>query len=236
MVQAKAELEKINKTGKEHRTRGIKGVITGPNTVLWEIPSFGLGNYTSIDKLQIDIAQALSKVSEAMLVAGADIIQVDEQYFALAPDRIKVGKSGLEMLIRSIRRCEHAPKMVIMHVCGRMRQIVFDQLGSIDGIDMLDCGFAYEQYRQSFQVITKSSLVSRGWNVGLGVIDITTDNVESVDDIKKLIRRALKLYGAERLMIDPDCGLRNLKEPSARRKLQAMVQATLEVKQEEGLD
>jgi len=42
--------------------------------------------------------------------------------------------------------------------------------------------------------------------LGLGVVNPRTEAVESVDDVKRSIERALKLYRPERLFVNPDCG------------------------------
>ena len=42
--------------------------------------------------------------------------------------------------------------------------------------------------------------------LGLGVVNPRTEVVETVDDIKRSIERALKVYRPERLFVNPDCG------------------------------
>jgi 5-methyltetrahydropteroyltriglutamate--homocysteine methyltransferase len=42
--------------------------------------------------------------------------------------------------------------------------------------------------------------------LGLGVVNPRTETVETVDDVKRSIDRALKIYGLERLFVNPDCG------------------------------
>jgi len=70
-------------------------------------------------------------------------------------------------------------------------------------------------------------LAKFGWDraVGLGVIDVKNPEVESAELVARRIRAALELVPADRLMINPDCGLRHLTETQARAKLATMVQA-----------
>src|SRR5215475_537646 len=42
--------------------------------------------------------------------------------------------------------------------------------------------------------------------LGLGVVNPRTEQVESVDAIKHSIERALKVYRPEQLFVNPDCG------------------------------
>ena len=64
-----------------------------------------------------------------------------------------------------------------------------------------------------------------GWDkwLGLGVIDVKSPEVEAAELVASRIRRALDYVPADRLMINPDCGLRHLAPDVARQKLRAMV-------------
>ena len=73
-----------------------------------------------------------------------------------------------------------------------------------------------------------------GWDkwLGLGVIDVKTSEVETPELVAERIRRALEYLPADRLMINPDCGLRHLPPEVARRKLRAMVAGVAAVRAE----
>ena len=75
-----------------------------------------------------------------------------------------------------------------------------------------------------------------GWPtaLGLGVIDVKSPAVESPELVAARIRRALEYIDAERLMVNPDCGLRHLAPDVARRKLRAMVSGAAIVRSELG--
>ena len=64
-----------------------------------------------------------------------------------------------------------------------------------------------------------------GWDrwLGLGVIDVKSSEVEPAELVASRIRRALDYIPADRLMVNPDCGLRHLTPEVARQKLRAMV-------------
>jgi len=73
-----------------------------------------------------------------------------------------------------------------------------------------------------------------GWDrwLGFGVIDVKTPQVEPADLVASRIRRALEYVPADRLMINPDCGLRHLAPEVARQKLRAMVAGVATVRAE----
>ena len=69
-------------------------------------------------------------------------------------------------------------------------------------------------------------------NVGLDVIDVKTAEVESAELVASRIRRALEYIPADRLMVNPDCGLRHLTSEVAQAKLRALVTGTAIVRAE----
>ena len=73
-----------------------------------------------------------------------------------------------------------------------------------------------------------------GWDkwLGLGVIDVKNSEVEAAELVAARIRRTLEYVPAERLMVNPDCGLRHLAPEVARQKLRAMVAGVALVRHE----
>jgi len=70
--------------------------------------------------------------------------------------------------------------------------------------------------------------------LGLGVIDVKTQEVEPPTLVADRIRRALEIVPAERLVINPDCGCVHLSREAAFSKLSAMVEGTRIVRKELG--
>jgi 5-methyltetrahydropteroyltriglutamate--homocysteine methyltransferase len=66
--------------------------------------------------------------------------------------------------------------------------------------------------------------------LGLGVMDVKTEQVESAELITQRIHRALGTFPANKLITNPDCGLRHLPAHVARSKLSAMVEGTAAVR------
>ena len=62
-----------------------------------------------------------------------------------------------------------------------------------------------------------------GKTVLLGVLDLSTSDVESPEVVADRIRRALPYVPAERLIVAPDCGMKYLTREVAFAKLAAMV-------------
>ena len=66
----------------------------------------------------------------------------------------------------------------------------------------------------------------------LGVLDLSTEEVESVDTIKQRVRRALEHVAPERILLAPDCGMKYLSRDAAFGKLRNMAAAAAQLRDE----
>jgi 5-methyltetrahydropteroyltriglutamate--homocysteine methyltransferase len=69
-------------------------------------------------------------------------------------------------------------------------------------------------------------------DVAVGIIDVKSYYIESVDDVAERVRRCLQLAPAERLAFAPDCGLSQTARWAAKQKLQNMVAGVRKVREE----
>jgi 5-methyltetrahydropteroyltriglutamate--homocysteine methyltransferase len=67
--------------------------------------------------------------------------------------------------------------------------------------------------------------------IGAGVLDLKNFYVESAELVARRIRRVLESVPAERLWVNPDCGLARLPRHLAFAKLQALVAGTRQVRE-----
>jgi 5-methyltetrahydropteroyltriglutamate--homocysteine methyltransferase len=66
----------------------------------------------------------------------------------------------------------------------------------------------------------------------LGVLDLSTNDVETSQVVAARIRRALPYVAPERLVVAPDCGMKYLPRDAAFAKLKAMVDGAALVRSE----
>jgi len=71
-----------------------------------------------------------------------------------------------------------------------------------------------------------------GKTIILGVLDLSTQEIDTPEQVAARIRRALPHVPAEKLVIAPDCGLKYLPREIAFAKMQAMVEGTKIVRAE----
>ena len=72
------------------------------------------------------------------------------------------------------------------------------------------------------------------FELGVGVIDVKTHEIETPEIVAERIRKALKFVPAERVRVLPDCGCLHLPREVAFAKLKAMVQGTKIIREELG--
>lgn len=180
---------------------GVKGIITGPWTM---VNSADNKHYGSKMEAVEDAARALKKEARS-LAELCDVIQIDEPYFS-----VDFPENAKEM----IENITDVETTTALHVCGDIEPIV-EELVEID-VDILDHEFASNPHL--YDVFEDVSIDQK---IAAGVV--TTDpHLEEIEEIKDNINRAYDTFGPK-TMIDPDCGLKNLKRETAVKKLENMV-------------
>ncbi|MFO0914280.1 MAG: hypothetical protein U0795_15075 [Pirellulales bacterium] len=92
-----------------------------------------------------------------------------------------------------------------------------------------------EMASREFAELEVIGTIARQKDVAVGIIDVKSYYIETVDDVADRVRRCLKFAPPERLSFAPDCGLSQTARWAARQKLQNMVCGVKQVRQELGL-
>jgi 5-methyltetrahydropteroyltriglutamate--homocysteine methyltransferase len=196
-------------------TPQIKGIITGPVTLVFSSKIKGIYQGYRDENVYMDTALALLDIAQAMVQSGAKSIQIDEPYLSVGAP-MEIAKKAIESIAVNL----HVP--VALHVCGKVTAI-FEKLLDFQGITLLSHGFMGEDNKSILQF---PELKTSSRMLGLGCVDTKKNRVESVEDIGLLIKTALSSVSADRLVIHPDCGLRLLDRGTAFSKLKNMVIAS----------
>jgi 5-methyltetrahydropteroyltriglutamate--homocysteine methyltransferase len=193
----------------EGNVKGVKGILTGPSTLVFS--SRIEGYYDKKEDAVIDLAHALNKEAEHLENAGAAVVQIDEPFISTGVVDINVARKAVEIVANDLS----VP--VAMHVCGEVVDI-FDKLLKFS-VDILDCEFA--GIAGNINALENVNL--RGKRIGFGCLDNKTDKIESREEVENLIKRGIDLIGAENMIADPDCGMRLRSREAALSKLKVMV-------------
>lgn len=194
--------------------KGVKGIITGPTTMVYSSRMEGFYDSKNKDKAVLDMAQALKKEAKFLEAAGASVIQLDEPFISTGLVNVGTAQKAVEIIAKDIK----IP--VAMHVCGDIAQ-VFSRLLKFK-VDIVDCEFAGIPH--NIDVLeTQSSFNNK--KIGFGCLDTKSSSIETREDVANLIKKGADIIGLENMLIDPDCGMRMLPHEAAFSKLKNMVEA-----------
>jgi 5-methyltetrahydropteroyltriglutamate--homocysteine methyltransferase len=192
----------------------VKGIVTGPTTMAKSsVVDKGSPYKSNSDpELIFDIANAQAAEVRALVDAGAEVIQIDEPFFSVGAD--------VDTGIRAVNIVAQAAETPALHVCGDIRPIFKKLLNA--NVRILDHEFAISR---NLEVMDRELIEACEKIIGFGVLDTTSDEVESAGKVEQTIRQGIAKIGKENMWIDPDCGMRMRKKDVAFQKLANMVEA-----------
>lgn len=199
--------------------RPVKGMLTGPYTMMdWSFDEY----YGSREKVCIAFAKELRKEVEALVEAGARIIQIDEPAISTRPYEFKIAKEGLDIMTDGIKGV-----YFISHICYGAFEFVYPQILNLP-IHNLDL----EMSNSELDLVDLFKKHKFTKDISFGVVDSHSHIAEDVETIKKRIRKALDVLSPDQVWVDPDCGLKTRAENEAKEKLKNMVEATKQIRKE----
>jgi 5-methyltetrahydropteroyltriglutamate--homocysteine methyltransferase len=211
-----------------HTDRPIKFSFTGPFSLSRRIRNM---TYTDPADLVRALARWLNRQASELAGAGAALLQIDEPFLAGYPEAVDLAIEAVNIVTSGVDAAW------ALHVCYGNRyarplwaghyDFLFPAVLSVH-VDQLVLEFA----RKGLDDLRLFKQYSWDRNVGFGVIDVKTAEVESAELVASRIRRALEYIPADRLMVNPDCGLRHLTSEVAQAKLRALVTGTAIVRAE----
>ncbi|TCP68588.1 5-methyltetrahydropteroyltriglutamate--homocysteine S-methyltransferase [Baia soyae] len=200
----------------------VKGMITGPVTILnWSFVRDDL----SRNQVSDQIALALRKEVEALESAGIRVIQVDEpalrEGFPLKKTEWSV---YLDWAVKSFRLATSSVQdttQIHTHMCYSEFHDFIDSISDLDAdVISIEASRSHGELMHSFR--------NHAYNkeIGLGVYDIHSPRIPSVDEIVSTIELALQVLEPTQFWINPDCGLKTRNKEEVVASLKNMVAAT----------
>ncbi|MCG7606295.1 MULTISPECIES: 5-methyltetrahydropteroyltriglutamate--homocysteine S-methyltransferase [Mycobacterium] len=204
----------------------VKGMLTGPVTILaW---SFVRDDQPLADTAA-QVALAIRDETVDLQSAGIAIIQVDEPALReLLPLRSKDKAAYLNWAVDAFRLSTSGVEdstQIHTHLC-------YSEFGEVIGaIADLDADVtSIEAARSHMEVLGDLNAVGFSNSVGPGVYDIHSPRVPGVEEIATSLREALDAVPAERLWVNPDCGLKTRTTDEVTESLKHLVAAAAEVR------
>ena len=201
-----------------HTRRRIKVTVPGPFTMAQQAQIDYYGG--SRELAAMDYAAALNEEIRDLFSTGADIVQLDEPYMQARPEEARA--FGLKALNRALAGVSGT---TAVHICFGYAAIIHVRPSGYSFLpELAECRctqVSIETAQSNLDCAVLQGLA--GKKVILGVIDLSTPEVETPELVASRIRRALPYVDPGNLLIAPDCGMKYLPRDAAFGKLQAMV-------------
>ena len=201
-----------------HTARAVKMTVPGPFTMSQQAQN---DFYPTLAEAAMDYAEAVNAEIKDLFAAGADIVQIDEPYLQARPGPAE--EYGLTALNRALDGVEGT---TAVHLCFGYAAIIHQRPSAYSFLPQLKgcrCSqISIETAQANLDCAVLQNLPNQ--KIILGVLDLSTSEIETPETVAKRIRRALVYRKAEDIIVAPDCGLKYLPRESAFGKMKAMVE------------
>ena len=206
--------------------RMVKATVPGPYTMSQQAQN---DFYESPEEMSLDYAAAVNEEIKDLFAAGADVVQIDEPYMQARPEKAR--EYGLNALNRAL---DGVKGKTAVHLCFGYAAIIHDRPEGYSFLPELAESkvdqISIETAQSSLDCEVLKTLPDK--TIILGVMDLSTAEVETPEVVAGRIRRALPYVDGERVIVAPDCGMKYLPRSSALGKMQAMVAGAALVRSE----
>ncbi len=203
---------------RRNTNRLTKITIPGPFTVTQQAKN---EFYSDEASLAMDVALAINEEAKAVKAGGVDVVQLDEPYLQVAPEKAK--QYAVEAINRAFKGVG-GPKA--LHTCFGYGYIIKNKPNGYPFLaELNDCDaemVSIEAAQPNLDPAVLEGLPNK--TIIFGVIDLGDNTVEAPETVAARIRSALKVVPAERLFVAPDCGMKYLDRGVAYAKLKAMME------------
>src|SRR5918911_633950 len=209
-----------------HTDRAVKFTVPGPFTMAQQAQN---EHYADDRALALAYADVVREEIADLFAAGADLVQIDEPWLQARPEVART--YGAEAVTRAV---EGAPEPVHLHLCFGYAAMVSERPGGDSFLpELADTPVdtvSVETAQSHLDPATLRPL--RGKGIALGVLDLSTPEVETPETVADRVRRALDHVDVDRLVLSSDCGLKYLPRASAAGKMRALAEAAASLRAE----
>ncbi|MCB2097895.1 MAG: hypothetical protein KDE05_09700 [Parvularculaceae bacterium] len=196
--------------------RMIKITVPGPFTMAQQAQN---DFYKSEAEMACDYAAAVNEEIRDLFAAGADYVQIDEPYMQARPEKAReYGVEALEVALDGVKG------RTAVHICFGYAAIIHERPAGYSFLPEFSKCCVQQISIETAQSNLDTSILEklRGKTIILGVIDLSTHDVETPDIVAARIERALPHVDPDKVVIAPDCGMKYLPREVAFGKMKAM--------------
>jgi 5-methyltetrahydropteroyltriglutamate--homocysteine methyltransferase len=184
--------------------KSMKGMLTGPVTILnWSFVRDDQPRSVSCQQLALAIREEVLDLEKA----GVHVIQIDEAALREGlPLRQSQWKDYLDWAIESFRITANGVSdetQIHTHMCYSEFNDIIASIAEMDA-DVI----TIETSRSDMELLDAFKDFHYPNEMGPGVYDIHSPNIPTVEDMVGLMKKAAERIPAERLWVNPDCGLK----------------------------
>jgi 5-methyltetrahydropteroyltriglutamate--homocysteine methyltransferase len=208
-----------------HTRAKLKFTVPGPMTIIDTIADRHYGDRI---KMAFAFAELLNEECRALEADGVDMIQFDEPAFNVYMDDVR--DWGIAALERAAQGLTCATAVHICYGYGIKANTDWKQT----------LGSEWRQYEDTFPAIARSTIqqvaiecrnshvpmelmgLLKGKVLQAGVIDVASDQVETAEDVVKVIAEAMKYVPKESIIATTNCGMAPMRREIAEAKLKAL--------------
>jgi 5-methyltetrahydropteroyltriglutamate--homocysteine methyltransferase len=201
--------------------RPMKGMLTGPITILqWSFVRDDQARSATAQQIALAIRDEVLDLE----AAGIGIIQIDEPAIREGlPLRRARWNDYLQWAARAFRVAASGvadDTQVHTHMCYAEFNDILPEIAAMDA-DVI----TIETSRSDMELLRGFGSFKYPNEIGPGVYDIHSPQVPSIDDMVRLMKKAVEVIPSGNLWVNPDCGLKTRGWPETRAALQNMVAA-----------
>ena len=184
--------------------RPMKGMLTGPVTILnWSFVRDDQPRSASCKQLALAIRQEVLDLEKG----GVRVIQIDEAALREGlPLRKSQWQEYLDWAVESFRITANGVRdetQIHTHMCYSEFNDIIASIADMDA-DVI----TIETSRSDMELLDAFDDFKYPNEIGPGVYDIHSPNIPSQEHIVQLMKKAAERVPAERLWVNPDCGLK----------------------------
>jgi 5-methyltetrahydropteroyltriglutamate--homocysteine methyltransferase len=202
-----------------HTDRALKITVPGPFTMAQQAQDEHYGDGRALALAYADVVR--EEIAD-LFAAGADVVQIDEPWLQARPEVAR--QYGAQAVTRAL---EGAAGPVHVHLCFGYAAMVAERPEGYSFLPELA-----DTPADTVSVETAQSHLDpaqlrplRGKGIALGVLDLSTPEVETAEVVAGRVRRALVDVDVDRLVLSSDCGLKYLPRASAEGKMRSLAAA-----------
>ena len=201
---------------KAHTSKPVKITVPGPFTMSQQAQN---DFYKYESEMALDYAEAVKAEIKDLFAAGADVVQIDEPYMQARP--AKAREFGVAAINRAL---EGVKGTTALHICFGYAAIIHERPSGYSFLPELIQTPIQQISIETAQSNLDCAVISKlpGKTIILGVLDLSTHEIETPETVAARIERALPYIDPRKVVLAPDCGLKYLPREVAFGKMQAM--------------